>query len=798
MKNIKERLISIWAVLNVRIFIFYVIASFAVNIDKFILGSNALFKGHDTLEAFWVYQVALAERIFSFQMPGWWPDIWGGLPFFYMDINWLSLSMLLGGLFSDQLAFTAVLMMQFVIACYGGYLFLVHFFSSDKRLSFAVGLLWGLSTFNLTYWRVCDLASIPLLLYCTEKIALPSNKKTRLLVFVGLLICSLNISFAKGAPFIASFHLFFIFISNKDWNKRIKVLIPYVFVWTFVVIINMPLIISLLSSVDVGSRKLIQWVPQASPGLIEYFISMFRSFLGQSTMGIGTIGALVLIYGFFRFKKWNKLTKALFCFFIGVCVYVHFIDRSVWFMSLRAHLPLTEFRLSRFALVVPFIFFVIVADNLESFIAFIQKSFKNIVLFTTTILTVIVIFHLTKHGFPSNYIETLSSVFSVAIFLIAVYLLRKIKNRQTIFINLFIVLFFVERIFNSNLNRPADIHPPSFTHYFKSELFDKFRPEMKYDYRIGFVNWHPTSGIFNGIQVAGGYGPQYLKRYADFWESVLFGENERSVFKAYPLRAYLMDKNVERETLPPQVIKNLTFNTDLLALHNVRYIFSLNEIIQPNRWGLSLVHKGEAPSRAPGLRRGLQMLKRVSEQIQYFVYEIDEYAPRLFIANKFNVVGNEKELKTYLQKSSIKTLKNKVVYNSQDLTSLQISLLESIKKEDTLRGDTRGFERVVLPKIDYYSDNKIVIDVTSDTQQLLVLNENYINEWTAEINGNVTQILPAYGVFRSVIINEGHNKITFEYKPQYLIKSFWVAGLGGSVFVFFGLFWSLRANKQDE
>ncbi|MCM8789798.1 MAG: YfhO family protein [Candidatus Omnitrophica bacterium] len=403
--------------------------------------------------------------------------------------------------------------------------------------------------------------------------------------------------------------------------------------------------------------------------------------------------------------------------------------------------------------------------------------------------TILAIWHLQKHPLPSNYLELfVLGVFAI-MFIAGVFLLKKFKAKQPAFIYLIITLIFAERLVHINLIRLADSQPPSFRHFFQSELFERFRPINKYDYRIAFINWHPTVGLYNGYQVAGGYASQYLRRYAIFWESVLPGE--KGEFFSYPYKAYLIDKDVERETHPPGIIKRITFNPELLALHNVRYIFSFNEIGTPERWGLSLAHKGQAPDRVLGWGRYLQTFRRIFEPISYYVYEIDDYLPRVFLSSNFILSEDESAMKEVMQKSNRKELKYKVIYNKKDLNLSQIDLLSSVKADNYLRGLDKG-------KIVYYSDNKIVVEVAAESIQQLVLLENYSNEWVAEIDGNQTQILPAYGVFRSVVIEKGRHKVTFEYKPAYLIKSLWISGLGTILFIGFGVAWFLASGKTKK
>ena len=75
----------------------------------------------------------------------------------------------------------------------------------------------------MTYWRIQDLAVIPLLLVSTQKIVSDGKNYQW---YWGLLICALNLTFAKGAPFIGLFHAvyFFLIVPNKTL-KTVKIIV---------------------------------------------------------------------------------------------------------------------------------------------------------------------------------------------------------------------------------------------------------------------------------------------------------------------------------------------------------------------------------------------------------------------------------------------------------------------------------------------------------------------------------------------------------------------------------------------
>ncbi|MFH1618102.1 MAG: DUF6044 family protein [Candidatus Margulisiibacteriota bacterium] len=770
----KKRLISIIEIDNVRVFLIMVLGAIFAHLDRLVLGVYALYKIHDQFDSFWPFQVAMAERLLSFNLPLWFPDYLGGLPFLYMDINWLSPYVWLSGMFPDPLSSMLVTMMQFVLAGFGTYLFFTYFFKSRRLIAIIAGLMWAFGVFELTYWRIFDLAALPMLLYCTDAIVFSSDRKQKIWLLTGLFLAASNIYLAKGAPFIAIFQFFFIFSCHNTWRDRIKTFSVFGFLWFFVLMLNMPVIVSLFSSVEVGSRGLVNWIRPNPLHFTAYLREIFFAPMAQSAMTFGVTGTVMLFFALINFKKWNDLSRKLFFFYAIVMFFVIFIDTSIWFQSMRQHLPLKDFRLSRLALVAPFILFIIATTNIEKFVEFCQKSIRRLFLFLIISGSILIFYNLTKHIYIEKYVHLLSILIFVVFFALGIIFLKKIGLRTRWVLILLMILLICERFVDVNISRITD--GPSFNNFFVSEVFKEYKPNKKYDYRIAFLNYHPTIGIFNGYQVAGGYASQYLKRYAIFWKSVLVGNEENEEFNSYPYKAYLIDNNFGYYKAIDSTIENLSFRPSLLALHNVKYVFSLAKINDPERCGLSIVHNrsnyypvAEYSGLYYKVQKGVRWLFRMFTSQDYYVYRIDKCLPRVFAVNKFTALDNEKLLEKHLNEVRLMELRDRVFLNAMDLSQTDFEQLSFINSNKSCK---------TLLKIEEYSDNRIVVKAKADDRCILVLSDNYAPEWVATNNGKPVTILPAYGVFRSVILKKGENTIVFEYRPTVLIYSYYVSGFG--------------------
>ena len=107
-------------------------------------------------------------------------------------------------------------------------------------------------------------------------------------------------------------------------------------------------------------------------------------------------------------------------------------------------------------------------------------------------------------------------------------------------------------------------------------------------------------------------------------------------------------------------------------------------------------------------------------------------------------------------------------------------------------------EGAPAPHVTSYSDNKIIINATVPSARQLVLNENYFHDWTATVNGRPARILPAYGVFRSVILEKGENRVVFEYWPAYLVTALRISGWGSIIFLAACLGWAFTGKREGD
>jgi hypothetical protein len=131
------------------------------------------------------------------------------------------------------------------------------------------------------------------------------------------------------------------------------------------------------------------------------------------------------------------------------------------------------------------------------------------------------------------------------------------------------------------------------------------------------------------------------------------------------------------------------------------------------------------------------------------VYRNDNVLPRAFIVYDTQVVGSGAEALTRLLDESF-DFRNSVVLEQTP------GRLDSTRAEPTVKP-------VVI--IDEYRPSEISMIVSTDSDGLLVLTDNYAPGWEASVDEQPTEVFRADYAFRAVVVPAGDHRVTFVYRP---------------------------------
>ena len=157
-----------------RFLLFIILIAIFIQLDRIILGENAILKLHDTL-TFWPAKVALAKRLYSEHYQDGFLTSWEDIHF--LDGYQLALTFSYPSWYFQRSLWLYIhIFVQSFIGILGTYAFFRHFIKADRLSSIIAGILWAIGTYNLSLENT-GLTSLPLILFCVDQ--LPNLERKR-------------------------------------------------------------------------------------------------------------------------------------------------------------------------------------------------------------------------------------------------------------------------------------------------------------------------------------------------------------------------------------------------------------------------------------------------------------------------------------------------------------------------------------------------------------------------------------------------------------------------------------------
>lgn len=233
-----------------------------------------------------------------------------------------------------------------------------------------------------------------------------------------------------------------------------------------------------------------------------------------------------------------------------------------------------------------------------------------------------------------------------------------------------------------------------------------------------------------------GYDPLYLRRYGELISAARDGRLRQ------PSRSVVsLDKN---GLYTPQII-------NLLGVRYLLHTISDEE----NVW-------------AYPYWRYPDQFELIYQDSYHQIYENKKALPRAFLADRFEVIGQDQSVIDRLFAS--------------DFDFSRTVILEENPRLASPIGDDR---RPVGGEVNLisYSPNRITIDLQASGAGLLFLSDNYYPGWQGFVDGEKTEIYRADYAFRAVFVPGGKHRVDFVYRPDsfkmgLIMSAVSVSGLG--------------------
>lgn len=285
-----------------------------------------------------------------------------------------------------------------------------------------------------------------------------------------------------------------------------------------------------------------------------------------------------------------------------------------------------------------------------------------------------------------------------------------------------------------------------FTPFTPSQLIYPQTPVVKYlqqnagitrSWGYGSAYIPANYATYFGIYSADGYDPLFNKDYGLLLNSSVTGKVQLPLSRT--------DANIAPGYGTEDLKRNL-YRQAILNLLGVKYILNVrpgnstsadNDTFPPEKYSL------------------------IWHSDPWQIYENLKAFPRVFLANQYKIVTQDKAIDAIYTTDIAKTV---LLYNNPSLL---------------IDGTATGSATLVS-----YQPNTISISTHVSGNELLFLSDTYDEGWKATIDGKPTAVLKADVAFRAITVPKGSHKIVFFYQPSSftvgLLVSFLSLIVGGS------------------
>ncbi|MFQ5786483.1 MAG: DUF6044 family protein [Thermodesulfobacteriota bacterium] len=364
-------------------------------------------------------------------------------------------------------------------------------------------------------------------------------------------------------------------------------------------------------------------------------------------------------------------------------------------------------------------------------------------------------------------------------------------------IALWLLLLFTLAAFRAEFTIKYDLIPYNF--YFRNNAAEQIKLDagknLESPFRVAVLGMQgPYFLQYHGLQTLDGNIGVSPVRFKHYWEKVIepwlskADKVDTYYFLYYGPKIYLYHTKeafIEKEDsryYTPQA------NLNLLALGNVKYIFSTAPIENPERYNLSpYLPEGEGEKeyiKFFNLKKRLYSLKNsfsfhaLKELFSYIlkeppgfhlphvVYVLNNTLPRVFMVSDWNIYETENNALSALSRMSVDEISRKAVLIEKEISKEELPMPWS---------HLQWSARVVSYEPDY-----IKVAASSDKNAILVLTDNFHRKWKVFVNGQPEKIFPVYGTFRGVVVPGGNSTVEFEYHDKVLK---WLYSISLTVFI---------------
>lgn len=689
-----------------------------VGLEYIGAGPFSYIRIHDTGDGTIPLYLSFVQNIFKYGMTYWNQYSVCGIDRFANGPDIFHLNSFLFLVFPGWIAYQILVLLQLFIASYFTYRLCRDILELEEIPSIYAGIFFPLFFDELIAFSL-GIAGFPLLLWGIEKIYTGKQKTKYLYIIILGALYSLSSSFAGVLPFTLSLALlWFIFVRQK---YSYKFLIFFAIFCFSTVIWYIPTIWALLKNAPLSHRAF--WVRPDSitlNSLLAFFSAIKRHLMINRNGLIPISLAAIGIY-------FSKLKDRNFIIILSLLIVSAVLGPLTKPLSpyIEKIFPfLHGFQADRFYLLAPFFWAIVGAYGLH----FIPKDLI-----------------LLKKGSFSN---------------------RAINKKwkfQTV-VGVVIICFLIFTTFMTKKDNAFKWLTGGnyFSNYQNQDLKNLASMSEDSPFRVATVAYylHPAYASAYGLESVDGYVVLYPKSYQDFWGKViepltLHNKDKYNYFHNWGNRVYLFADDNFSEL--KEIVFSDYYNLDLLSLANTKYIISMIPLVSENLTLLSFNNSRDRVlfNELSTIEKGIRLVKENFKGRELYIYENKNCLLRFFLVNQIQIFEDSTQLLNALSEADVEYLKNNL-------------LIEEEYSQNLKNYDLKNNSGEIAVK--HYPPDKIVLSVDIDGPMILVVSNNYGPYWKCKVDGEETEIFPAYHTFWGVLLEaKGTKEVIFEYHPPYRI-----------------------------
>ena len=693
-----------------RPFVFFALVSLVIVLDGLILGPYSYIEWHDLGDSHFPRYHILSTDIFKHGFFYWYPYSASGIDLLSNGMRITDIFEITFIILPDWLTIPFLRFCQYLIAGYFCYLVCLKNLSISKRASFLAGLCFLLLQLNKVEFYF-GLGAIPLLVWALEWIR-ERHKGWRLVLFPALIgvaysfVAPAHLSIIFAVPVIIAW--FFVVRGYWDW-RTFGLLTVF---GAFSVIQQMDMVLAMVLNSPLSFRALVDINAPPYTTIESNVLTFLRRYWGLIVVAM--TGSAI---------AWRQ-DKTLFRLLavVGAILFIVYFENGIRaFVSQNVRF-LNGFNIYRLGETLPFVVSIAVALGFE------RVSGR----LTSWLGQGVSILGRWRISWPS-------ALFGVTLVFASPYTVRTI------------------------ISNVMDWGKwGSYTANFRSPVIANIAEEFQRSsmpFRVATIQENglqPAYPNAYGLEIFGGQLNMYQSSYKKFSDMVtepFFDRASEDVQAGHYNTGWHIGLLTD-DGHPVEINTKDYFRLNLLSLSNVKYIFTTVPLKSED---LELLPETKPERYWDELSTQEKIRKRLYENFagrQMMVYRNKTVLPRWFLAGDIVFHEGVEEFKSLATNAAASLFARTVFVDA--------------KYKNTLSGQFSQFaDGNIETKL--YSPDKIILDVSSKGQSMLVVTNSFSPYWKVKVNGVEGHIIPVDLTFWGVVVPAGEYTVEFSYKPPYAI-----------------------------